>query len=375
MQRRPEVSGDPTSRPPADRAHRPSVVPRAAFRAALWAIGLVVATPVAAQDDGVRVETVRFAPGAASTTIEDTIQGDEAVLYRFGAEAGQTLRIALDPSNLATYFNLYGPGRGPGDEALATGGLTGPLVPDLNRFEGELPTSGEYTISVYMMRSAARRQERSDYALDIAIDGGLEPVVEADFADGLQGGPDAWEVATQGSPLNVRAAPSAAADLRGRVADGATLRNLGCRMAEGRRWCEIAAPDGDLAGWVAGDFLVEGVAPGTAAPSEPQTRVETVALDPDTDVTARSGALGPGEAIDYVLGAVVGEVLTVELSAPAQDLHFNVFAPGGHLLYDTVGGAGRAWRGQVYAAGDHTVQVYHLGDATADYEIAFGSER
>jgi hypothetical protein len=358
----------------APRSAAAQATARQALRAAVCAIGLGLGSPSPAQDDAARVETVRFAPGSTSTTIEDSIRGDDYVLYRFGAEAGQTLRISLDPSNLATYFNIYEPGRGPGDEALATGGLTGPLVPDLNRFEGELPTSGEYTISVYMMRSAARREERSEYTLDIALEGELQPIVEADFADGLQGGPDFWEVATEGSPLNVRAGPSVGAELRGRVANGTALRNRGCRMAEGRRWCEITEPASGLAGWVAGDFLTEGAAPRADVPPEPETRTEPVSLEPGRTDAVRSGTLNGGGATTYVVDAAIGQVMTVELSGPAQGLHFNVFAPGGHLLYDTVGGAERTWRGQIYADGDHSVQVYHLGDATADYEIAFGIE-
>ena len=69
------------------------------------------------------------------------------------------MTIALKPSNLATYFNVYEPGKKPGDQALANSAMTGPMIPDLNKFSGKLPSSGEYTISVYMMRRqlAAKR--------------------------------------------------------------------------------------------------------------------------------------------------------------------------------------------------------------------------
>jgi hypothetical protein len=67
------------------------------------------------------------------------------------------------------------------------------MTPDLNRFKGKLPTSGEYTVSIYMMRSAARRNEVSRYTLDISIsalgDTTKLPAVRIDYADGLQGGP------------------------------------------------------------------------------------------------------------------------------------------------------------------------------------------
>jgi hypothetical protein len=131
-------------------------------------------------------------------------------------------------------------------------------MPDINRFDGILPSSGVYSVSVYLYRSAARRGETSDYALDISITGDTGETVKGDFADGLQGGPDYWRVRTN-SVLHLRERPSSGARVVIDLRDGAELRNLGCRMAEGRRWCRVAtlADPGDE-GWVAGDFLVEG---------------------------------------------------------------------------------------------------------------------
>lgn len=228
-------------------------------------IGLVAAlltwAPfVALAQDDMRTEQVRFAPGTSGTTIADSITGYESVLYSIGAEAGQQMKVRLEPSNLATYFNIYAPGAGPGDQALANSQLTGPMVPDLNIFDGALPVSGDYSVSVYMMRSAARRNEVSDYMLAISIEGETGETVKADFADGLQGGPDFLRVATAGGGgLNLRADPSAGAPVVVLLGDGQNLRNLGCRMAEGRRWCRVAtlADPGDV-GWAAGDFLIEG---------------------------------------------------------------------------------------------------------------------
>ncbi len=116
-------------------------------------------------------KTVRFPAGESGTTITDRIKGYQSISYIVGASEGQYMTVRLKPSNLASYFNVYAPGRGPGDEALANAGMTGPMVPDLNEFAGELPESGNYIISVYMMRSAARRNEVSDFTLDISITG------------------------------------------------------------------------------------------------------------------------------------------------------------------------------------------------------------
>lgn len=214
---------------------------------------------VAAAQDPVRTENVNFAPGASGTTINGKITGRESALYKLAAEAGQSMHVQLSSTNSATYFNLYAPGRGLGDEAIANGSMT----PELNLYDGVLPQSGTYTIAVYLYRSAARRGEVSSYAIDVSIAGATGEVVTGDFADGLQGGPDFFAVRTTGGgTLNVRAAPSAGAAVVGRLAGGTVVRNLGCRAAEGRTWCNIATQaDPGLDGWAASDYLVEGTAP------------------------------------------------------------------------------------------------------------------
>lgn len=217
-----------------------------------------------AQDD-MRVEQVFFPAGTTGTTIKGRITGRESVLYKLGAEAGQTMRISMDANSTAAYFNVYAPGSGPGDQALAAGTLTGPLMPEINRFSGPLAISGEYTISVFLYRNAARRGETADYTLDISITGYAGDIVKGDYADGLQGGPDYWLVRTGAGALNLRVNASLGAPVIVRLLDGTALRNLGCRMSEGRRWCNVATlSDPSVEGWVAGDYLIEGSGVGTA---------------------------------------------------------------------------------------------------------------
>lgn len=226
----------------------------------------LTAGPAVAEEN--RIERIHFPPGKTGTTVHDRIVGRDSVSYVVGAEAGQTLSVTLKASNTATYFNVYEPGRGPGDQALAVSELTGPMVPEINRFSGKLPSSGDYKVVVYLYRAAARRKERSSYTLDVSISAlgasMLNAPVQSDYADGLQGGPDFWAVktATPGARLSVRSAPSGAAERLALVEDGAVLRNLGCRMNEGRRWCRVETVKGAaISGWAAGDFLREGSQP------------------------------------------------------------------------------------------------------------------
>lgn len=86
---------------------------------------------------------------------------------------------------------------------------------------------------------------------------GPGPIVVDDYADGLQGGPDFWEVTGVSSTLNMRDRASIEAAVVGRLPAGAVLRNRGCFMVEGRRWCEVESVDGPLRGWVAGAYLRE----------------------------------------------------------------------------------------------------------------------
>lgn len=80
-----------------------------------------------------------------------------------------------------------------------------------------------------------------------------------DFADGLFG-PDFWEVTgvSMGDALNMRRAPSPHSALVLRLPNGATLRNLGCKISNGARWCRVEQPgDPAVRGWVNGRYLSE----------------------------------------------------------------------------------------------------------------------
>jgi hypothetical protein len=78
------------------------------------------------------------------------------------AGAGQTITVSLKRSTLSTYFNVLPPGS---NDVAMYASQTG------DDFSGMLPTDGNYTIRVYMVRAAARRNESSNYTLTISITG------------------------------------------------------------------------------------------------------------------------------------------------------------------------------------------------------------
>jgi len=125
------------------------------------AVGLAsLFTPVFAQD--IRNEQVQFAHGSSGITIKDTIVGYQSVNYMLNARAGQSMTVTLNTDNASNYFNIFT--KASGDEALFIGSING------NSYQDKLPADGIYTVQVFLMRNAARRNEKANYTLDISID-------------------------------------------------------------------------------------------------------------------------------------------------------------------------------------------------------------
>ena len=89
--------------------------------------------------------------------------------------------------------------------------------------------------------------------------------------DGFEGAPDYWAVRglPAGARLNVRRDPAATSPALATLREGEVVRDLGCRMSGGARWCRIRLTTGmDVTGWVAGRCPRERAPP--AAPRPPQ---------------------------------------------------------------------------------------------------------
>jgi len=134
----------------------------------------------AAADAGIRQEEVQFAKGASSAVIKGQLKGDATIDYTVRAAAGQTLAVKLQKSNAQNYFNVLPPG--------STG--VAMFVGDTGEnYSGLLPTDGDYTIRVYLMRPAARRGEASSYTLTIGVTGQPLPPIPASKDARLPGTP------------------------------------------------------------------------------------------------------------------------------------------------------------------------------------------
>ncbi len=198
----------------------------------------------------IRTVQLQQAEDDALQVIEDSITGDELVDYVVGVSQSQILSVDLQTSNTANYFNILPAGS---NEAVFIGSTQG-SVADI-----PVPAAGDYVIRVYLMRSAARRDETARYSLAVSIGA-------PEFADSLSGGPDFWKVAgLEGEDaLNLRDGPSTRYRVTSKLRNGNVGQNRGCRMTGDQRWCLIRVANSGVTGWVAGRYLVE-----TAAPRSP----------------------------------------------------------------------------------------------------------
>jgi len=74
----------------------------------------------------------------------------------------------MKTDNTSSYFNVLPP---KSDAAISNGSMLG------NDWTGTLPVDGEYTIRVYMMRNAARRDEKATYTVSVGITGSADAKV------------------------------------------------------------------------------------------------------------------------------------------------------------------------------------------------------
>jgi len=177
---------------------------------AAWLVFQPAAAGAAERD--IRSEPVQFAPGATSKVIAGRLRGDQIVDYRLRAGAGQTLTVTLQSGNGQNYFNLNPPGS---ELAMFVGSSSG------ERFSGMLPTDGEYTVRVYLMRAAARRNESASYKLSIAVSGKPLPPLPAKQDALIRGTPfHASATVACAPPFNVQKVTACEAFVTRRGFDG-----------------------------------------------------------------------------------------------------------------------------------------------------------
>jgi len=134
-------------------------------RHSLAALTLGFALTLPATADESRTEVVKFEKGKNSAVISGKITGGESVLYKLNAKNGQFLKVSLATDKESADFNIYIPGRGPGDEALFASAMSTAG----REYTGQLYKTGDHSISVFMNRNAARKGVTANYKLHVSI--------------------------------------------------------------------------------------------------------------------------------------------------------------------------------------------------------------
>lgn len=112
--------------------------------------------------DPVRREQVTIAPGEPASKMSAKIKGYASVEYSVAAPANSTLDIKLDSANSSLYFNVSVEGA---DTAVFVGSRDG------NHFTTSATAAARYRVKVYLMRSAARKNQTASYQLTIGSKG------------------------------------------------------------------------------------------------------------------------------------------------------------------------------------------------------------
>jgi hypothetical protein len=207
---------------------------------------------------------VQFAPGTTGTVVNGTISGREYIDYIVDARAGQTITVALSVTatngNGSIFYNILPAGQG--FPALYNGSTD-----DDRRTEVTLPETGDWAIRVYLMGNDRDAGRTVGYSIDIFIapsGGSSDPGGSGAVGTARVTGVPANDV------LNVRNGPGTGNGIVGALANGDTVRVLGCQDVGASRWCEIEMmTDMRERGWVNARFLSGGAASATPLPGAP----------------------------------------------------------------------------------------------------------
>jgi len=184
--------------------------------------------------------------------VRGSVRGSEMVRYRFNAPAEARLSIGMESNNPRAHFDLNGP--------LGIDGMPDKPVfassASATTFTGRIPRSGTYTIRISLDHGMTT--EEAYYRLDLRLAGVAGPGQwsENAAAAASPGVSENWRVVgfKAGSGLNIRAAPSAHADVIARATNGEVLKRGSCRTVAPTGWCQVTTQAG-VEGWAAERLL------------------------------------------------------------------------------------------------------------------------
>jgi hypothetical protein len=103
-------------------------------------------------------------------------------------------------------------------------------------------------------------------------------------------------------------------------------------------------------------------------PTSTTTAAMRITIDPGQTTASRIGVINPNETIRYVLNATAGQVLSIKLTAPANEVAIGVNGPTGLVLKPL--DASLTWSTVITTSGDHTITLTNLtGSSSKAYTL------
>ena len=106
----------------------------------------------------------------------------------------------------------------------------------------------------------------------------------------------------------------------------------------------------------------------TFTPTGTGTAPMRITFDPGSTTASRIGVMNPGDRLQFIVTAAVGQVLTVNLTAPPNEVSLGVNNPNGLALKapDSL----YTWNSAISTAGDHTINLVSLtGNTPKSYTL------
>jgi len=113
-------------------------------------------------DNKIKTIPLKFEANEIFKIVEDSIHGYEIHDYIFELSQGLNIQLSLKPLSGKPYFNLMEPN----EEFMA---IYNSSIDDDNQYAGITKKSGTYKVRVYLMRSAARRDELGKFRLKLSM--------------------------------------------------------------------------------------------------------------------------------------------------------------------------------------------------------------
>ena len=123
-------------------------------------LAVTLIAPISA--DTTTTKRIHFEAGKSKTIISGSFKGSNDILYKLNARDGQFLQVKMLSAGGAD-FNIFIPGKAPGDEALYVSAMAN------STYLGQLYKNGDHSILVYQNRASARRGKTVHYKMLVSI--------------------------------------------------------------------------------------------------------------------------------------------------------------------------------------------------------------